>query len=107
MADPGTPNCCYLILPNVLVCTHMNAHGYAHAHVHVKYRTAFTREGALPSGRWVFVTVEAFTVHTLSQMFQLTHAQAQGGHMSQTSQAGLAESGVGRGRDGEMRGREW
>lgn len=75
----------------------MNAYGYACAHVHVKYTIAFTRKGALPSGRWVFVTVEAFTVHTLSQMFQLTHVQALGGHMSQTSQAGLAESRVGRG----------
>lgn len=107
MGDPGTPVNCYLIQPNVLVCTHMNAYGYACAHVHVKYTTAFRCEGALPSGWWVFVTVEAFTVHTLSQMFQLTHVQAQGGHMSQTSQPGLAESGVGRERDGEMRGREW
>lgn len=70
----------------------MNVYSFARAHVHVKYTTVFTCEGALPSGRWVFGTVEAFTVHTLSQMFQLTHARAQGGRMSQTSQAGLAES---------------
>lgn len=79
------------------VCMHMNAYDYAFAHVHVKYTIAFRCEGALPSGRWVVVTVEAFTVHTLSQMFPLTHVHARGGHVSQTSQAGLAESGVGRG----------
>lgn len=92
MGDPGTPVNCYLIHPNALVCTHMNVYSYACAHVHVKYTTSFACEGAFPSGWWVLVTVEAFTVHTLSQMFQLTHVQAQGGHMSQTSQAGLAES---------------
>lgn len=97
MGDPETPANCYLICPNVLVCAHMNTDGYACAHKHATDMAAFTCEGALPSGPWAFVTVEAFTVHTLSQMFQLTHAQAQGGHMSQTSKAGLAESRVERG----------
>ena len=39
---------------------------YAHAHRGV-------REGALPSGLWVYVTVEAFNFHALSEIFHLTH----------------------------------
>lgn len=50
MADPGTPARCYLIHPNALVCVHTNAYGYACPHLHGKYTTVLTCEGALPLG---------------------------------------------------------